>query len=251
MQHLIVNADDLGSNRIVNEATLDLIAAGVVTSATIMGNGPDVKYLAARLARYPKASFGVHLNITEFLPLTEKSSDLRPLYGEEGQFVKRPAAIRLKPRMLQAIYEEFCAQIRIVAGLGVSPTHLDSHHHIHTLPAIFPVIKALQRRFGIRRVRLSKNLYLREQRPQPHLLIKKTVYNTLLRRVYSSRSTEFFTEFNTFHELLSRGELPRFTSLEAMVHPGLPHYEPETAILRTEWTARLSNTKLISFAELG
>lgn len=249
MQHLIVNADDLGSSRIVNDAILELMATGTVTSATIMGNGPDMQYLAPRLSKLPAASFGVHLNITEFAPLT-KNSDLRRLCGDGERLVKRAGALRFKPRLLQAIYEEFCAQVRAVKGLGVLPTHLDSHHHVHTQPAMFPVIKAVQAQFGIRRLRLSKNLYLPEQMPVRALRVKKELYNILLRRVYRSVSTELFTEFSTFHQLLKQGRLPPYRSLEAMVHPGLPRYESETQTLRTKWMADLRDTKLISFAEL-
>jgi len=67
---VIVNADDLGMSANVNEAIFELIAAGRISSATLMANGPAMREAAARLHLFPHCSFGVHLNLTQFQPLT-------------------------------------------------------------------------------------------------------------------------------------------------------------------------------------
>src|SRR5215471_2247740 len=60
---IIVNADDLGISEAVNEATFRAMERGVITSATMLANGPEVVAAAKLAPRFPKCSFGVHLNL--------------------------------------------------------------------------------------------------------------------------------------------------------------------------------------------
>ena len=82
---IIVNADDLGFNPAVNSAIFELIAAGRVTSATLLANGPAAEEAMAQAAATRGASFGVHLNATQFRPLTGAPA-LKPLLGDDGNF---------------------------------------------------------------------------------------------------------------------------------------------------------------------
>ncbi len=82
---LIINADDLGRSPEANRAIFDLMDQGLVTSATVMANGPYVNEVVPRLVHYPRCSFGVHLNITEFKPLTLNPC-LDRLLDQEGNF---------------------------------------------------------------------------------------------------------------------------------------------------------------------
>ena len=69
--NLIINADDLGSSHYIDSEIFNLMSQGLVTSATLIANGPSVE-TAVKLARqFPGKSFGVHLNLTAFLPLTK------------------------------------------------------------------------------------------------------------------------------------------------------------------------------------
>ncbi len=82
---LIINADDLGRSPEANRAIFDLMDRGLVTSATVMANGPYVDEALSRVGHYPRGSFGVHLNLTEFRPLTQNASPGSPP-GPGGQF---------------------------------------------------------------------------------------------------------------------------------------------------------------------
>ena len=48
--------------------------------------------------------------------------------------------------MEHELYYEFCSQIDKVKNAGVEITHLDSHHHVHTIPYFKDVIKSLGNR---------------------------------------------------------------------------------------------------------
>jgi chitin disaccharide deacetylase len=247
---VIVNADDLGMSREVNEATFDLISKGRISSATMMANAPASRHAASHVPKFPKCSFGVHLNLTQFEPLAG-GPGARLLVDERGQMSRANETAGPDPERLRAVYREVCAQIERVASLGVSISHFDSHNHVHTRPFFFLALKEAQRRYSIRRVRLSKNFYSSDRPCPAGLLWKKRAYNWALRSIYRTRTTDAFTEFLTYYS--ADATRKRSTGrIELMVHPGAADAAEETAILESDWIARTDlPVKLISYAQLA
>jgi len=244
---VILNADDLGMSVDVNETAFDLMRKGRITSATILANAPATHHAVGCASRFPAISFGVHLNLTQFEPLTG-GPGARLLVDGCGEMTRANETARPTPARLRAIYEELSAQVERLAALGVRISHFDSHNHAHTRPWLFPVLKELQQRFGVRRVRLSKNLYAPDAPCPATLRWKKRAFNWALKSVYRTRTTDAFTEFLTYY----RGfEGPRtLRSIELMLHPGAPYAAEETAILENGWRPD-PNARLISYAQLG
>lgn len=246
---IIINADDLGISREVNQAILDLISTGRVTSATLLANGPAIVDAVRWVGKWRRCSFGAHLNLTEFTPLTRDAWCL--LTAPTGEMSRRRIEQAWPtPRMLQAVFDELSLQIQTLFALGVPVSHIDSHQHAHTIPQIFPALKAAQRRFGIRRLRASRNIYRSDEAVSPVLLIKKKLFNRALRTVYASRTPDGFTDVPT---LLQMGQaLSRdFESIEVAAHPGARGQEEETAILQSEWIESLPFTaELSSYLQL-
>jgi predicted glycoside hydrolase/deacetylase ChbG (UPF0249 family) len=151
--------------------------------------------------------------------------------------------------MLRAIFREWCSQIEKLMGLGIELSHLDAHHHVHTIPQMLPVLAALRRRYKIKRARLSRNLYSASEHPTQLLLQKKKIYNLAL-RVIGFRTTRIFTDMETFVKQCAT-EPPRVKSLELMTHPGsLPRTE-EANLLESDWPSRLSyRPTLVSYKSL-
>ena len=198
-------------SREVNEATFEFMSRGRISSATIMANAPATREAASHVSRFPNCSFGVHLNLTQFEPLTG-GLGARLLVNERGQMSRANETARPSPERLRAVYQELCAQVERVVSLGVSISHLDSHNHVHTRPFFLPALKEAQRRYNIRRVRLSKNFYSRADAAR-------------------TRST---------------------ARIELMVHPGAAAAAEETAILESDWIARTDPpVRLISYAQLA
>src|SRR5260370_9216305 len=108
------------------------------------------------------------------------------------------ASVRPTPAMLRAVYAEWCAQVERLISAGVPLTHLDSHNHVHTLPYLLPVLKAVQRRFGIKKVRLSKNIYRGSDACSLLKRSEKWLYNFAVRTVYATRTTGGFSPPQTF-----------------------------------------------------
>jgi predicted glycoside hydrolase/deacetylase ChbG (UPF0249 family) len=101
---LIINADDLGISPVVNDEIFDHINRGFVSSATILGNGPAVADATHQIARFPQASFGVHLNATEFAPLMAHPGN--PGFDEETRLLSTDWKSRLPFPTLIINYEQ-------------------------------------------------------------------------------------------------------------------------------------------------
>jgi predicted glycoside hydrolase/deacetylase ChbG (UPF0249 family) len=248
---LIVNADDLGTNEIINDEIFALIKAGRVTSATMIANAPAFQHAARRSLEFPDCSFGVHLNLTVFRPLSS-TGDLEPIL-ENGELSQKLFSTTVTARLREACLIELTAQVQRVLDAGVHVSHFDSHEHIHTIPRLFPVIKKLQRQFGIRKVRSTINLLPAGKRMDPVRSLKKGLFNFALRNIYSTSCPQGLGDFRDLYDALSSGAVPRFSTLEVMVHPGTtnPNYNEEVDLLRSDWPKSLQpDTRLVSYHQL-
>jgi len=128
---LIINADDFGMCHAENEATMDLLTTGGVTSATIMTPCPWFQEVADFCRAHPDVDVGVHLTLNAewdgYKWGSVASADQVPsLLTPAGYF---PADVR--PVEQQAVKEEvrteFVAQIERALEAGIRPTHIDNH----------------------------------------------------------------------------------------------------------------------------
>jgi chitin disaccharide deacetylase len=145
MKRLIVNADDFGYSRDVNDGIVEAHRRGIVTATTLMASGSEF-YHAVLLAKDHAATLDIGVHLT--------------LIGERA--LSRPGkALPESPRALVAavllgtlnIARELEAQITRVLEAGLQPTHLDTHKHTHVLPQVAEVVGQLSERFGIPWVR--------------------------------------------------------------------------------------------------
>lgn len=249
MRRLIVNADDLGYSRVVNEDIFRLIETGSVTSATILANGPAVDAAAVRLHDFQQASFGVHLNVTEFPPLT-RGGAIDVLCDESGALATGWAGnLALSGEMRNAVFREWCAQVERALDLRVPVSHLDSHHHIHTHPALFAVFKRVQLRFNIRKARLRRNIF-NLGRGRSGIRAATAAWNLALTAIFPTRTTDAFTEFATLYERVAAG-CPWTGTVELMCHPGSPLFADETRLLEGDWRSVLGrDVTMISYLDL-
>lgn len=155
-KRIVINADDFGLCSSVNQAVAQAHTGGVLTSTTIMANMPAAKGAVKLAKQMPGLGVGVHLNLFEGRPLS-KDANIDYLLDETGGFALTPARLSLlslcRRKIRNAIRAELAAQIQWVIDNGLKPTHLDSHKHIHSFPAIFPIVCGLARRFEIPAIR--------------------------------------------------------------------------------------------------
>ena len=219
---------------------------GRVTSSSLIAIAPGTEDAARHLGKLHRCSFGVHLVATEFRPLSSHPC-LAPLLNENGEFAGNLSRVNITPAIADGIFTEWCAQMDRALQLGVQISHLDSHHHVHTYPRLFPVVKQIQKKYCIRKVRLTRNLYNPGERLPTRLRLAKYFWNLALRSYVPTITTKGFTSFDVFYQLIAAGHsLP--DTLELMCHPGAENSAHETALLRTNWKQEFaSGAQLISY----
>ncbi|NOZ00493.1 MAG: ChbG/HpnK family deacetylase [Deltaproteobacteria bacterium] len=244
---VIINADDLGHDDGINDATFRLMEAGKVTSATLMANGDAIEAAAARVREFPHCSFGAHLNLTEFHPVT-KDPGLDFLLGPDGAFADRRDALCRWGLVLdgdrkEALFNELRAQVDRIRNLGVKISHLDSHNHTHTIGALMPVIKRVQRECGIRRVRVPMNLFDDDRyNAGRSRRLKNRMISLALRSFPRAVGPDWFTSFATFLSPVAQAPVRPGSTVELMAHPGHPMCDRENALLETDWESGLPFT---------
>jgi predicted glycoside hydrolase/deacetylase ChbG (UPF0249 family) len=215
VKRLVVNADDFGFTRDVNQGIIEAHRNGILTATTLMATGAAFDD-AVRLAREnPGLDVGCHL----------------VLVGADGF----PKSV---PRLMQAvalgkirIYEELASQVRRILDAGVKPTHLDTHKHTHLLPPVLEATARVSQEFAIPWVRRPFDLPLHAgEGAWPKRAISKAFglfrprFEAVL-SMHGCRSTDHFAGFQITGDYdapelaaLIR-ELPE-GSTEFMCHPG-------------------------------
>jgi predicted glycoside hydrolase/deacetylase ChbG (UPF0249 family) len=151
-RRLILNADDFGLSPGLNRAIVDLHAAGVVTSASLLMNLPSTAEALA-LSAGSDLDIAVHLNLTAGRPLR---TDVPSLIGADGRFrdpVSQTRRLLAGQLRLDEVEREWATQIEAFLATGRPLAHLDSHTHVHALPGLLGVLLRLARRYGIGAVR--------------------------------------------------------------------------------------------------
>ena len=228
---VVINADDFGYGQEVNTAILEACQKTCISSATIMANGPAVTEALVMADHLPKISFGIHLNLTEFSPL-RPAHELKTVGLVDGDGLFLGNALRqLRPSagLLEACYEEVNQQLLRLHESGLRPTHLDSHHHIHTIPWLLPVMWRLQKKYKIFRLRNTLNVYnpTSAEPPRLRLLAAKKIWQTAA-TVLGSKMTQRFSSVQIFLADPLRPEFTTASSIELMCHPGQGGFEAET-----------------------
>lgn len=238
----------------MNEEILALLSERRITSVTVIANAPAVEEAIRFLPKRSGYSVGVHLNLTEYSPLTRSSQagPLAELLDDKGRFAGEGVlrAAKLTAPLKEAIFRELCLQVEKVKSMGVNVSHFDSHNHVHTLPGLFPVLKRVQQYFSIRKVRITRNIYGRSSSPSRVVLLKKYLWTCALRSYYRTVTTSGFGSLAAFFDV-AKGQSITHESVEIMVHPGHPQYQDETQLLHSEWQREIPfEIAMISYHDL-
>src|SRR5215469_5630871 len=158
LKNLIVNADDLGWTEGVNRGIVEAHRKGLVTSCSLMANGPAFESAFEAAQRNPQLGIGVHLNLSDGPP-TAPAEEVRGLLNEVGELEEGPESLLLRIASrsiaMEEVEREWDAQIQKVRSNGIEPTHLDGHKHVHMLPGLFEIALRLAKKHNIRAIRVS------------------------------------------------------------------------------------------------
>lgn len=244
MKRLIINADDFGYSRAVNYGIIDAHTQGILTSTTLMTNMPGADHAYTLGKEYSDLGIGIHLTLTCGRPLLDNHYTL---VDPDGNFKKLHHYQKLFHVDEEELYREWKAQIEAFLASGLRPSHLDSHHHVNTLPGILPTFIRLAKEYKLP----ARNNFEQENGSQ-------------------IRTTDSF-EYNPEVLLKSEKELEELygdaNTIEIMCHPAyldkhimegssyvMPRIEELYMLTHQDTTAKLRDGKvfeLISFHQLN
>jgi predicted glycoside hydrolase/deacetylase ChbG (UPF0249 family) len=271
---LVIVADDFGLTDGVNRGIYECHQAGIVSSASIMVNTPASRQASA-MALQANFDVGIHVNLTLGYSIKPREAvrslvSSRGLFYSLGGFLGRACSNRLK---WSEVESEVRAQIEYVFSLGLRPTHLNSHHHVHILPPLFEILNRLCRDYGIPFLRVpTESLAINPLHFRA--AIKKSLITLALSRQNNSglnRRVDHFYGVSLYNARDSRRALENIVRAikpgvsELMVHPGYNdplleemdsctrQREKEVEILtgsEIKKTLRTHEVQLVSFRDL-
>ena len=216
---VVINADDFGHDASTSDAIMQAFCSGYITQATLMTNMLDCE----RAANEAKAAgfggrIGLHINITDGIPLTEPIRSSRAFCDSSGKF--DGSAVLRKRHFLpypisdaSALAIEIEAQVKKYISLGLTLLHADSHHHAHTRLPIARVVMPILAKYGFRSVRrpYSHNLPMsiggQLRRLRSHLFLRE------------ARKSKLIVARGFGGALYSSCTMLSETNFEIMVHP--------------------------------
>lgn len=210
-KRLVVNADDFGFTRDVNQGIVEAHQNGILTATTLMATGAAFDD-AARLAKeHPTLDIGCHLVLV----------GVPPFPATVPQLVRAVALGRIR------IYDELAAQVRRIADAGLAPSHLDTHKHTHLLPPVLDAVARISEEFRIPWVRRPFDFPLQPGGPGLTNRAMRTMsgrFRTALGR-HGCRSTDWFAGFRITGRYHAGDLVALIRSLpegvtEFMCHPG-------------------------------
>lgn len=256
--NIATSADDFGYDEDTTTRTIACLDDGVLTGASIMANMPATGRAAAYARSRPDLCFGAHLVFctdTVEAPLSDPH-DIPALTVPTGSFLpsNRVRLLGLTGRIpARQVAREATAQLSQLADLGVKVRYVDSHGHLHKMPAFQKALAEVLPRFDIRQVRLAQDVFLTDTGFRPMSYLTR-LFNRGLRRRFDTTSHFYMPETGDTSdwpgELLQRlGRLGG--TIEVGCHPGRVvdwRASEEREIRRFVQAARAAGHRLVPLA---
>jgi hopanoid biosynthesis associated protein HpnK len=158
---VIVTADDFGLHERVNQAVAQAHREGVLTCASLMV-GASAAYEAVEIAReLPGLCVGLHLVLTDGVASLPQFSipDLVDARGSfEGSMFENGVRFFFLQGVRRQLANEIHAQFKAFAATGLELDHVNVHKHFHLHPTVLALILEIGPQFGMRAMRLPREM---------------------------------------------------------------------------------------------
>ena len=157
---IIVNGDDFGRSRSINQAIIKAHTEGILTSASLMVTG-DASDNAVALARQnPRLGVGLHLVLVQGKSLL-KPSEIIGVVDQRFEFEPNPVRAGLRYFFHRGtrhlLRQEINAQFVDFKIRGLPLDHVNGHLNFHLHPTIFNMLKRDSKAWNIRAFRLLRD----------------------------------------------------------------------------------------------
>lgn len=199
----LVDADDYGFSKLVNQEILRGVDHQLIDIVSIMANLVDKKDLLMLKKRQSEVLFSLHFNVLRGKPITDKKI-VPSLVDKTGNFYSLPFfLIRLFFGLisLAELKTEFLAQYKKLSDSGLIMRYLSSEQHLHIFSPISQLLEGAIVQTSIKKIRSKASSY----NSLDGKFIRKTVL-FLVDKLLGFR-------FGNFHNFKSRYDA-------YIVHPG-------------------------------
>ena len=160
LRRLIVNADDFGGSRSINEAVIRAHREGILTSASLMVNEATCGEAVELAKQNPNLGVGLHLTLLmghSALPQKE----IPGLVNERQEFLNDPVKVGFqyffRGELREQLRKEIHAQFARFRTTGLPLDHVNGHLHLHLHPTVFRILMEDAQSLGIERMRLTRD----------------------------------------------------------------------------------------------
>lgn len=155
-KNLIINADDFGLHESINEAIEITYRQGILTNTSFVVNGEAFGHAVEIAKRNRGLAVGLHLTLFEEKPVCSPDK-IKSIVDADGKLhedhLKLCINILRKKVLLKDIVTELEAQFNKFYKTGLTPSHIDSHRHVHLFPPIFNSIRPVLQKYKAKRMR--------------------------------------------------------------------------------------------------
>lgn len=159
-RRLIVNADDFGRSRSINEAVLRAHREGILTTASLMVAGDAFDEAVAMARATPTLGVGLHLTLVHGFSVLPPNR-IQGLVTPDRRFSDHAplAGFRYWARrdLRESLRAEMAAQFERFRSTGLPLDHVNGHLHLHLHPVVFEILMGHAKEWGVDRVRLTRD----------------------------------------------------------------------------------------------
>lgn len=225
---LIVNADDFGRSRSINEAVIRAHREGILTTASLMVNEPSCTEAVTLAKENPKLGVGLHLTL--LMGHSALSPEKIPgLVNAQGEFSNTPVGVGFRYFFQRGLREqlraEIHAQFKAFRVTGLPLDHVNGHLHMHLHPVVFRILMEDAEQLGIRHLRLTRDCFDRSRRMAKGRWFYRASHALIYDRL-SARSREPLRQRGIRHAQITFGLLQDSHVDEEYVLKLLPELPP-------------------------
>ena len=211
---LIINSDDFGLSKSVNRGIIESFYNGTVSSTTMMVNMPGFEDGVKLAEKEPNLGVGLHFNLSYGRPLTNHK-EVSSLVDRNGDFNYQTEGS--KEWRAEDVLKELKAQWDQLISSGLKPSHIDSHHLIHSLNPVYTVVAEFSKEQNV-------PIRLVDPVPSPKVAHPITTDRLIVDEYFHGEGKELF---------LSHVEKLEDGITELLCHPG---YVDDDVRLISSWT---------------
>ncbi|MBC7399720.1 MAG: ChbG/HpnK family deacetylase [Mucilaginibacter sp.] len=210
---IIVNADDIGLKPSVNKAILYSFEQGYINSTSLLTNTDFFNDTIDLIHQNPTIkNIGLHVNFAKGRPVTNFTQ--KQFLDAEGNWdINKTGKLIsvLNNETKAAFLKEIDAQLERALTANIKIVHIDSHLHLHTLPAFYNLFIEIAKKRGLK-LRLAQTY-----REGSYL---KFFYRKYINNKIQVSDINYSKYFVTVEEFLKNNtNFSEVDKIEIMVHP--------------------------------